>query len=500
MPSPIASLRALPREVRWGLLGVVALYLATVAFNIVVLPWRGAADSYDHMDYIWQVWNGHLPAPYGHELPGMKEPDPGGTTRHATASHPPLYYLLMAGLVGPLLDSGAWESAVLVTRIFNALVGLAILGVAAWLGWRVGGRLRAPLAIALPATTVLVTAFMKVAGDSYNDAFATLWASVVLACAIVALLEGPRRTLLIVLGIAAVLGVATRSTIVVTAALGVIAVIAAFVVHRPEWRLRRRIGVGVGYGAAVLVAGVAAIGWYFLFNLERSGSWFRSRVQTAVAGREKKSLLDNLSDPDFYLVVPGRLLGLRDWNGLLPINFPLSLLLSAICIAGLVILARRARRAAAPGRLPVILVVVLAAVQLAGLYAMQLQHATGWGLINIRYFLPGLLIIGMVLAVGSLGYERARGWVATAVIAVLAGAAFVDSVWFLSRFVEDATPLSILRRVADRVEKNGVPLETLPVLAVLAVVALAVVAAALHRATAPARLLESAPRSGPGER
>lgn len=459
----------IPKWVFWGVVAVLVLYLSVAGFNAVVVPWSGAADSRFHMEYVLAVSEGHLPV-----------------ASNVVAAHPPLYYLLASWLVGGLLHNDQYVLAVAVLRIANIAVGAVTLLVLAWAGWKLGGRWRDQLTIALPAVSVLLTPYIRVVGDVYNDALSTLWATAALAISAVIIRRGPSVAALVVLGVLSVLGMATRATFIVTFGLTLVAIVVALVLW-PAGRIRHRIRAGIVACVVSIAAVVLTSGWFYLLNLERSGSWFRSRTEAPFAGRPYTSLTDNLTNPDFYLVTAGRLLGFREWSGLAPVNFALSYLLTALCLVGLVLVtARGSRWRAVVADRRLFAVVVFFLVQMLGLYAMQLQHATGWGNINLRYFLPGLLVMGVVLALGALGFERARGQVVTAVLAVLAGGALVDAVWYASPKVDQVVSGALVPNLLGALAANGFPALTVLPLALGIVVGLLVAGVALFKVTAPA--------------
>jgi len=430
------SFRASSIWVKVGLLAVIVLYFAMVLYQAISLRIGGAADSYAHMDYVWQVFNGHLPTGYGYELEGRR--GPSETERHLTAAHPPFFYAVLAVIVGPILATGNWELATVVARGVNIALGFAVLVSIAWAAWRLGGALRNQLVVVAPAMGVLVVAFIRVAGDNYNDILVVLLGTIALTVACIILKEGPATRYLVVLVVVSVLGMATRATYIATFGLTMLALAAAVFIHFPTLPLRRRIAKVALWWVTSAVLVISSIGWFYLRNQEASGSWFRSRPKQAVISRDYKSLWDNLSNPEFYTIVPGRLLGIRNWDGILPINYGLSLAISVVCLVGLVVwLLKGSRWRRVASSAPSIAIVALLTVQMLALYVMQLQHATGWGNLNPRYFLPGLLVTALILAIGSLAWPRLRGLLATAIIGIMAVSGMVDSIWYNSRFNDD---------------------------------------------------------------
>jgi len=468
----------IPPLLRWGTLGNVILFVSVAGFNALVLPWIGAADSKYHMNYMTAVYNGELPV-----------------SRSIVAAHPPFYYWLMSRFVGGLLVTDHFTMAVAITRAANIGFGVLLILVLAWIGWMLGGARRIQLAIALPGLSVLITPFVRVAGDTYNDTLATLFATTALALAIALLKRGPSWQLVVALGVISVLGMSTRSTFAAPLGLALLALLASFLLHGTGSRARR-FWQGVVSTAAIGAAVVAAIGWFYLRNQQLSGSWFRSRPKAPFAGRDYHSLGDNLTDPNYYLVTVARLLGFRDWAGWLPINGTISLIVSAVAIVGLVVWlvsGGRWKRIVEPVANRLILVLLLALF--IGVYVMQLQHAIGWGNVNLRYFLPGLLVLGLVLALGTLAWSRLRGQLTVAVMTVLALGAVADVMWFVTPMYKRVVTENPLGFLPTAVANNHLPFAVLPIAALGMLIGLLITGFALFKATEPAALTLSPRRN-----
>jgi len=444
----IAALTRLPRWTKIGLAAVVVLYVALAVYQGFTLRIAGAADSYAHLDYVWQLWKGHLPDGIGYELQGRRAPSE--TARHLTAAHPPLFYLILVPLIGPILATGNWELATAVARYFDGALGLMILLLLAWAAWRLGGRLRNQLVVVVPAFGVLIVPFIRIAADNYNDVLLVVFSTIALTLSCLLVKEGPNVRYQVIIVVVSLLGMSTRATYIVTLGVAMLAILAAYLIHRGTATVASRLTRTLGWWSATSVIIIAGIGWFYVRNYQASGSWFRSRPAAAVKDREYKSLLDNITNIDFYSVVPSRLLGFRQWDGFLPINIWLSTAISAVCVIGLVVWLRRRKprvlplgaRAARDPRRTVIL--LLLALQLLGLYAMQLQHAIGWGNINPRYFLPGLFLFAFILGIGSLAWPRLRGQLAAVLIGIFAISGMFDTIWYNSRFGDSTSAPLVL--------------------------------------------------------
>jgi hypothetical protein len=140
-------------------------------------------------------------------------------------------------------------------------------------------------------------------------------------------------------------------------------------------------------------------------------------------------------------------------------------------------------------------VAVLLLAQLVGLYAMQLQHATGWGNINLRYFLPGLAVFGIALALGALRWSVLRGQLVVAIMAVFAAGAVLDVIWFSAPKINSIPVGNALDYFPQSVMGNGLPVAIPFVLIGCMVIGLCAVSAAfltLTRSTKSDELSASA--------
>jgi hypothetical protein len=473
----IAALRALPRGAVLGAVAVVVLYLGTAVAAVLIVPWAGSADSGYHMVYIQAVWNGTLP-PMGNPV----------------AAHPPSYYWFLSLFVGGLVEDHR-ITAVIIVRLFNVGIGAITALVVYVIAWRLAaGRWRVPLAVTASAIAVLMVPYIRVAADVYNDAVATLWATIALGLAIELLRRRP--TVLLVAGLTAVnvLGMSTRATFVATLGLSLVALGVSFLVHATHWSVVRRLLAGAALAAAIAVLSVLPMAWFYERNRAETGSWFRARVSQPFGGRDYQSLTDNLTNLEYWFVSVGRLLGFRQWDGLLPINFVVSFLVAGICLIGVLwffLVGRRARLRALVADRGRLLVGLLFVLQVLAVYAMQLQHATGWGNINMRYLLPALLVFAVAYGLGANAWPRLRGALATAVIAILALGSLIDAIWYSSRKDGWVARGDLAGNLVDALQHNQVPVAIIALPMLLMAVGLAGVVVALRRSSVPADGIES---------
>jgi len=403
-----------PRQGEWRIVIVPIVlvsisYLSIVTFGAFTLPWTGTADSYDHLDYVFQVYLGHLPAPTGHQWVPIGFPLTAGQLgdgRQYASAHPPLFYLIAAGLAGWLLDSPHWSYGVLLIRMLNGLFGLIGVVVLAWAGWVLGGRHRYALSVALPSIGAFTFAYLRFSSDVYNDLLVTVLSMSALTLSAVVLIRGMTRARFLSLTLICIAVMGTKATFVLTLAASVVAVVVAVVLHG-NGTLRRRTLTASGSAALLLAAPIVVFGWFYARNASLSGSWYRSAPKSPVGSRSDKTLLGNLANPEFYEIVPSGLVGrgtaefarladLISWD-----VFIVGTLMSLI--VALLILRKSRRR---PSIVEIGLVTMFLG-HLVGSYVIQLSHATGFGAYNWRYFLPSTISVALIIGGGAALIPRA---------------------------------------------------------------------------------------------
>ncbi|NLT26403.1 MAG: hypothetical protein GXX90_07115, partial [Microbacteriaceae bacterium] len=194
-----------------------------------------------------------------------------------------------------------------------------------------------------------------------------------------------------------VVGLGTKATFVIPLAVVVGGLVLAALVRRVAGERRAPLRmVLVALGA--LAAAVAANAWFYLINLERSGSLHRSSPKAPVGGRAHRSTADVLGDLDFWTVVGRGFIGRAepDHERFTAMS---ALVVGAMLVAGLAALVavvlRRRRLPAMTGVVGLMLVLLV-----VGAYVSQLSHATGYGAYNFRYFMPAMVAIAFLLAAG----------------------------------------------------------------------------------------------------
>ncbi|BDZ65784.1 hypothetical protein [Agromyces mangrovi Wang et al. 2018] len=424
------------RERRLAGIGVALIGIAFVcvaAFAAYSLRWSGSADAYEHLDYVLQVARGQLPEPFGHVF------DPAVWTanqsrleagRQYASAHPPLYYVIAAALVGGLLEAGmqdqdSWIRAVAILRALN--IGLGLIGLLglAWTGWIIGGRLRAPLAIALPATGGFTYAYLRFSGEVYGDMLLVVASIWTLATSASVLLRGPSWWRLGALSGLAIVGAGSKATFILVLAVGSIAIMVGTLLHGRGGPLRRAL-LGGAAAAVPWIAAIASFGWFYARNALLSGAWHRS-TEVSPIGRVARTLSDNLGDWNFYGTFPAGLFG--KWIVTVVAWAPAAsaLLFWAATLATLVAwtsLIIRGRVRPSLGQWAVVAMLVGLAI---GAYLMQLSHSVGYGAYNTRYFLPATLAFSAAMVGGIILAPRIRAVLipAWSVLLILGSAASI---------------------------------------------------------------------------
>jgi len=463
---------------RWGLLAaVLGLGLACAAFAAVE-PVNGSADEPAHVDYAYQLWHGDFPV-FEDGLVVVPEGQPSPPVQFV-AQHPPLFYLLLAPVVGPLVDAGHPQAAVSAAR--GVSLSIAVLGLLAlaWAAAQLSDRRPWTWAVTSAAVAAPIVPFMRVGGSVYNDNLAVLFAVVALGLTVRILRKGWSPRLLFAVGLACGLGALSRATFVIT----LVAVTAGLCLA--GWRHAqggsgRRLGVTAGLAVLPIGSALAVAGWFYRRNIELTGTWTGARSDYAQdnLGRTAQPITDVLTSSTYWQI-PLDLL--RQSPEHLPVlGRVLLLLLLLLALVGWAL--RRGFRVELG-------VVALLALQAIGTLALTAGYiGTGGGTAG-RYLLPALFPLAAVLAAGVLAVGERVG---AAVLLGYGVAAWLPfALWILAQPAGDPGQTS-----------NGVPLLAVWVALVglgVAVIAQAVAVAGLHggpaEPTDPARRPRSLATAG----
>ncbi|MDR7384068.1 hypothetical protein J2S48_003583 [Promicromonospora iranensis] len=357
-------------------------------------------DEPPHVDYAYQVWHGELPVfEDGLEL----RPDGAWLAPvQWTAQHPPLYYLLIAPLVGPLADAGHPVAAVYAARGVNVLLsGVFVLAVR-WSARRLtrpGSTLpvlAAFLAGAMPAAA-------HVGGNAYNDLLAATGVTVLFGLAATVVRRGLDTRLIALLSLVAAACALTRLSAALIAAVVAGVALAAGAVRAAQGRGRW------AHVVALAVAGPGAVlatsGWFYLRNLQLTGTITGSHFDWALENqnRQVRPVWAVLADPETWIRLPD----LFWWAGRLPPNTPLTvttLVLTGVLLVWtpLVIALRRRPWSVEPTS-PVADALLLRALPVVAVLvavSVQVVYASSSGGVYPRYLLVVSLPLCLAIAAG----------------------------------------------------------------------------------------------------
>ncbi|MEP7368016.1 MAG: hypothetical protein ABI662_00075 [Dermatophilaceae bacterium] len=397
--APPSSAKAASR--RPLLLGILACLLAASAAGAAFAfssPLFSSGDESAHVDYAYQVWTGSLPEFHAGLVikPGFGFVPPV----QWVSQHPPLYYLIQAPVVGPLIDSGHYLAAGYAARAVNAMLAALLVGAVGWAAAQAFPR-RPQLWLAAALVTAVNSWVVRVGGSVYNDLLCALCATLVLGITIRSLHRGAtlRRDILVTLAAAAAL--ATRASLIVVVA-GCLTVL---VIHRGlttrSWLSTIH---ATGRYAIVGIAALVPSAWFYLRNLRLTGRLLGGDPGWAQANLHitPRPTLDVFTDP-------------KSWKSLAAVfsygAFERDLMTSLLLVLPLVLAIAAAvlirRRTGGGGSLAAHETFGLVAGTALATVAMQLQYAAGGSGLNPRYLMPLVLAISLGVAYGLTQLPRA---------------------------------------------------------------------------------------------
>lgn len=384
-----------------GLLGVVCMYAGVAGTVSVATPWISSSDSKQHIDYVWRVYHGELPR----WEDGLRYPaftTSGYSGRQAASANPPLFYVVHAPFVGPLLARGNLHAAIGVGRVINLLIGVGCIAALAWGGWLMAGRRRALFAVAVPALGVLMYRFTRLNQDYALDPLLVLFSTLSLILSYKLVYKGPNKKLLVWLVLLSCAGMLTKVPYILFVGLNLLAVGLHYLI-RYKHNLKKVIFQTAGVSVLVVAAITITSGWfYYLWNYKTNGSPLQSSPLDYSGGRSFQSLSDVL-------------LGSKLW-GLVYAGYAryleVSLAVLSFCIAGCLSLSRKELKGliGGPKRRSVLAIFALAWL---GVSVIQIKLAFGYGSINFRYLLSALLPMGLLFSFGLLQFRNMRGQLVT---------------------------------------------------------------------------------------
>lgn len=387
----------------------------------------GGTDESAHVDYALRVWHGQLPV----LMDGVRFRPGFGHTPPVqwVAQHPPLYYAVLAPIVGPLADSGHPVQAVVAARLVNAVIVAGIVPAAAWAASRCF-----PAARRLPATVAVVSAFTAVlivqGGVVYNDSLAAFLGALACGVAGAALRSGVTTRLLVGGAVVAAAGITTRLSF----ALWLVAIVVAFLLCR-DVRVGRLRGTWARVLVALvpLVAAAGASGWFWIRNVVVAGSFSgRPKPWPGWVPREHFTDGEVVSMPLFWKQLFAVYRGALDLRDPVPWTLLVGPLLLAV-VFGLVLLGRRVarrrpgsssdERAGLSEPWSRALVGAMLATVTALFVVVEVRYAAGGGAPINRYPLAVWVPIALAIAAGLRSFRYATvvlvpAWVLLALVPI----------------------------------------------------------------------------------
>lgn len=409
-----------------GRIGVAAAALGLLAASsafAALSPVFESPDEPAHVDYAFQVWHGQLPV---FEDGLLLRPNGIGPPVQWTAQHPPLFYLLIAPVVGPLANGGHWVAAVMSARVICILIAVLCIAALAWAAAQLSVSRPWSWAIAVGAVAAPIAPFMRVGGSVYSDNLAVLFSVLALGIVLRMLRRGLSPGLSVALAAVCAAGALSRATFLVTLITATAGIALACLLHAagpPSRRLAVAAAAGLLPGAAALLAS----GWFYARNIELTGSWTGGHPEWAQEnlGRSTRPLLEVATSSAFWrqelqlLRQP-----IDDGSDHGPI------LLSAVLLIAVAGWLWRSRRAGRPSAVQLGMTAVLVA-QAVGILALKIVYEANGGGTVTRYLLPALLPIACALAAGILVARGRLAGAALLVYGVLAWSLFLR--WVLAQ-------------------------------------------------------------------
>lgn len=246
-----------------------AAALLAVAFATSHRLFGVGGDEMAHFDYAYQLWHGRLPVFEN----GLAVDPPWGTHPPVqwTSHHPPLFYLLTAPVVGPLVDEGRYLAAGYAARAVSAVISAGLTAAIMWVGREVAPR-RPALWLTAGTVAAVNPPVVIFGGSVYNDNLMVAFSALLMAVTVRMLRVRPTVMGLGLFGLFTAGALWTRASALLPIGLCGLALGLAWLLRRPPaWRAL------AGLAGTSLVA-VASIAWFYLHNWRLTGSLVGARA------------------------------------------------------------------------------------------------------------------------------------------------------------------------------------------------------------------------------
>jgi hypothetical protein len=475
--------------VRRGVLGAVVTLVSLGLVLLLAAPPFLELDETGHVAYGVAVNEGRLPRitePADTGMPTQRDYE----QRHG--AQPPLYYTLIAPIVGSGSGSDHWAASVRGARAVSLLASVVTVVATAAVAGLLVRRRRAETMVLAAGLAASLSVFIGVSSFVRNDSLAIAGGAVALVGAFAALRDGPRPRWIALACLGSAWTMATRFNGVILVGLVALGLAAAVYLRSsaPGWSRAARAAL---LGTLPLACVAATSGWFYWRNYRLYGDVAATeRLHELSGGREATySLVGWLFEPTAVPTVLLQALGGGSWTSNL--FFPVE---NALLVLALVLIAvgaawrPRARESADSGtddanraeaangadpgegdavsrRSRMVMLLIAIALPLSAWYQLSLWVSYS-GNPLARYMLVALPVLAAGVAAACLGHRAGRGRVVgLAVIGLQATFAFLGfGRWLGYRWFDiSGDAVGVLVESLDRA---GVPRPAL-VLALLAV-------------------------------
>jgi 4-amino-4-deoxy-L-arabinose transferase-like glycosyltransferase len=366
------------------------------------------------------------------------------------AANPPLFYVLHAPIVGPLLESGHWKKAYAIGRAVNIFLGVLVVLSLAWAGWIFGGKRKALMAVALPAIGAMSFQFINLNQNYALDALLLAIGTLTVITWYKLLKHGLEKRYLVPLFLLSILGMSTKATYVVFLGISILAVfITAFIYGGRDWI--RSFIKGSIISVLIFVSVLISIGWfYYYWNYKTSGKWYTGELPGDLGSRPIKSFSTVITHPDLWANFYKRITA----------SATLSTVITAVALIGVAYAAIKTKLRPLRKDRAIFISTILLTLLLIGTTMTQITHAVGKGNFSFRYFLPAIVVYSLFIAYGLLEPKRLRGLLVSVTITAMAitsviAIAKLDNTVAMVPEVE--TTNSIYQKLNIAMSSNGFP-------------------------------------------